>query len=88
MPVAELRKAIAAKSDAQIRQWQHGYANRRPSPLYCTRIEKATGGLVSRKDLHPNDWIEIWPELEFAPPSIPAFPHSTPKPTPQEATHV
>lgn len=26
-------------------------------------IEQATGGRVTRKDLHPDDWHEIWPEL-------------------------
>jgi DNA-binding transcriptional regulator YdaS (Cro superfamily) len=33
------------------------------SPARCVQIEHATGGLVSRKDLRPNDWHEIWPEL-------------------------
>ncbi len=31
---------------------------------YCVAIEKATGGAVSRKDLRPDDWHLIWPELE------------------------
>jgi hypothetical protein len=26
-------------------------------------IEKQSKGLVSRKDLRPNDWHDIWPEL-------------------------
>lgn len=29
----------------------------------CLEIERVTDGLVSRKDLRPNDWYEIWPEL-------------------------
>lgn len=29
----------------------------------CTRIEESADGKVSRKDLRPNDWAEIWPEL-------------------------
>lgn len=29
----------------------------------CAAIERATGGQVTRKDLRPNDWQEIWPEL-------------------------
>lgn len=32
-------------------------------PIYCTAIEKVTDGLVSRKDLRPDDWHLIWPEL-------------------------
>lgn len=29
----------------------------------CVLIEKASNGLVTRKDLHPSDWVSIWPEL-------------------------
>lgn len=63
MSVGQLRRAIGVNSDAQIRQWQHGYAGRRPSPEYCTAIERATGGAVTRRDLRPDDWHRIWPEL-------------------------
>jgi DNA-binding transcriptional regulator YdaS (Cro superfamily) len=31
-------------------------------------LEKATGGVVSRRDLRPDDWQSIWPELVDAPP--------------------
>lgn len=38
---------------------------KRPIPAYwCFPIEKATHGLVTRPDLRPNDWRDIWPELE------------------------
>lgn len=30
---------------------------------HCVAIERATGGLVSRRDLRPDDWHLIWPEL-------------------------
>lgn len=30
---------------------------------FCYRIEEATGGAVTRRDLRPNDWQAIWPEL-------------------------
>jgi DNA-binding transcriptional regulator YdaS (Cro superfamily) len=33
------------------------------SPARCVAIEQATGGAVSRRDLRPNDWSAIWPEL-------------------------
>lgn len=33
------------------------------SPARCTSIEKATDGKVTRRDLRPDDWQEIWPEL-------------------------
>lgn len=29
----------------------------------CVPIERASGGLVTRRDLRPNDWADIWPEL-------------------------
>jgi hypothetical protein len=32
-------------------------------PAICRRIEENTSSLVTRKDLRPNDWREIWPEL-------------------------
>jgi DNA-binding transcriptional regulator YdaS (Cro superfamily) len=63
LTVAQLAERIGAKSDAQIRQWQHGYADRKPGPEYCVAIERETGGKVTRKDLRPDDWQAIWPEL-------------------------
>ena len=63
LTVTQLREAIGAGSDAQIRQWQHGYANRLPSPENCVAIQKATNGAVMRWDLRPDDWDRIWPEL-------------------------
>lgn len=30
---------------------------------WCSMIEKLTDGLVTRKDLRPDDWRKIWPEL-------------------------
>lgn len=64
LTVAQLRERTGVKSDAQIRQWQHGYADRKPSPEYCVAIEKATEGVVTRRDLRPDDWAAIWPELD------------------------
>lgn len=37
---------------------------KRPIPIKrCVQIEQATGGAVTRRDLRPDDWAEIWPEL-------------------------
>jgi DNA-binding transcriptional regulator YdaS (Cro superfamily) len=68
--VAELRRRMIAlgyrvKSDAQIRQWRHRYADRLPSPENCVGLERATGGAVSRKTFR-DDWHLIWPELAQA----------------------
>jgi DNA-binding transcriptional regulator YdaS (Cro superfamily) len=32
-------------------------------PFRCVDIEKATKGKVTRRDLRPDDWRQIWPEL-------------------------
>ncbi|SEN72068.1 Putative antitoxin of toxin-antitoxin system, YdaS/YdaT [Nitrosospira multiformis] len=37
------------------------------SPERCVLIEEATSGKVTRKDLRPNDWHLIWPELRPKP---------------------
>lgn len=44
-----------------ISQWRNGV---RPIPVErCFAIEQATSGAVTRKDLRPDDWHLIWPEL-------------------------
>ena len=46
---------------SMVSQWKNGT---RPIPLErVTDIEKSTNGMVSRKDLRPNDWHRYWPEL-------------------------
>ena len=32
--------------------------------LLAARVERATDGAVTRKELRPNDWHLIWPELK------------------------
>lgn len=63
MSVSQLAVQIGVKSDAQVRQWQHAYAGRLPGPAYCLSIERATDGAVTRKDLRPDDYWLIWPDL-------------------------
>ena len=50
--------------DQQVRQWERGYAGRKPGPAMCVRIEAATKKKVRRWDLRPEDWHLIWPELK------------------------
>nr|WP_092714194.1 YdaS family helix-turn-helix protein [Janthinobacterium sp. OK676] len=53
-----LAKAIGV-SPARLGNWRV-----RGVPIeFCFSIEKATAGRVSRKDLRPVDWMNIWPEL-------------------------
>lgn len=44
-----IRKAVCTKSNLGIK--------------LCSKIEQATNGQVTRRDLRPDDWHEIWPEL-------------------------
>lgn len=44
-----------------ISQWAN--AQRPVPPERCVEIENATAGEVTRKDLRPDDWQKIWPEL-------------------------
>lgn len=32
-------------------------------PRLCAKIEQASRKKITRMDLRPNDWAEIWPEL-------------------------
>lgn len=32
-------------------------------PEHCSTIEKHLAGAVTRRELRPNDWWRIWPEL-------------------------
>ena len=44
-----------------LTRWANGS---RAVPLrWCVRIEQYTGGAVSRRDLRPDDYSQIWPEL-------------------------
>lgn len=40
-------------------------------PALCSAIERASGGAVTRQDLRPHDWQDIWPELQSPPQRLP-----------------
>jgi DNA-binding transcriptional regulator YdaS (Cro superfamily) len=63
LSITALAAAIGVKNVAQLRQWQHGYANRIPGPENCVSMEQVTEGAIKRWDLRPADWHLIWPEL-------------------------
>jgi len=66
---AERGRQIALAADRQVQPpvvaaWLSG---RRPVPLeHCAAIERFTDGAVTRRDLRPDDWHLIWPELASA----------------------
>ena len=56
----DLARAVGV-SPVIISQWKTGA---RSVPVErCPAIERATGGAVTRRDLRPDDWHLIWPEL-------------------------
>lgn len=55
-----LARAISGYT-SDICAWANG--NRSVPPARCVAIEKATNGVVTRRDLRPDDWMKIWPEL-------------------------
>lgn len=42
------------------------YGHKRPSAKVATAIEMASHGQITRQELRPDDWREIWPELAAA----------------------
>ncbi|WP_175760497.1 transcriptional regulator [Burkholderia anthina] len=52
-------------SQGLISQWARGKAV--PPPGRCVAIERLTYGEVTRQELRPEDWRDIWPELVEAP---------------------
>lgn len=42
---------------------QVAYGNRLCREKLASKIEQASGGVVTRQVLRPDDWMEIWPEL-------------------------
>lgn len=59
-PAASLARKLSV-TPVLISQWRTGA---RQVPLErCVSIETATAGAVTRKDLRPDDWSAIWPEL-------------------------
>ena len=56
--------ALAKKIGAHAPDLSRWASDERSVPIiHCAAIEKATDGQVSRQDLRPNDWAQIWPEL-------------------------
>ena len=45
---------------------QIAYGNRQASAEVAARLEAVTEGRVTRKQLRPEDWAVIWPELAAA----------------------
>lgn len=57
---ASLASALKVSRGA-LNQWMK--PDREVPIIHCATIERLCAGKVTRKDLRPNDWQEIWPEL-------------------------
>lgn len=72
---AKLAEALAIAPEL-ISQWKTGA---RAVPIErCYPIEEATAGAVTRRDLRPEDWHRIWPELVDGEHPAPIAPASEP----------
>ena len=58
--IATLARAVGAQPQLM---WQWSTGVRKVPIERCYSIELATFGAVSRRDLRPDDWGNIWPEL-------------------------
>lgn len=60
----EERSVLAQKCEiADAYLYQVFTKRREASPELCVRIERESGGRITRKMLRPTDWARIWPEL-------------------------
>lgn len=58
--LAEVARVLGV-TKASVHQWK---LEKRQVPLkHCVAIEQATNRAVTRRDLRPDDWHRIWPEL-------------------------
>lgn len=58
---AALAKAIGAYAP-DVSRWADGS---RPIPFHFgASIEAATGGVVTRQEMFPDEWKKLWPELD------------------------
>lgn len=62
---AEARERFASRCNTTRGHLQNVmYGVRSCAPELAVLIEVNTDGAVTRRDLRPDDWLAIWPELE------------------------
>lgn len=55
--------AVCGISEVYLHQLAVGQGGRRAAPKLAAKIEKLSGGSVTRKELRPEDYAEVWPDL-------------------------
>lgn len=88
LSVSDLARGLDV-SVPTVAQWCRGT---RPVPIArCLAIERMTDGAVTRQDLRPDDWREIWPDIADSKPIRPTAPANQArvaiKTVAQEVTH-
>lgn len=60
----EARKAFAKRCSTSLKYLRNAsYGFRTLGPEICVNLERESDGALSRRDLRPDDWVRIWPEL-------------------------
>lgn len=62
---SQTKLALAVGAQPQL-MWQWAKLVRPVPVTRCVDIERATDGIVTRRDLRPDDWQKFWPELAQA----------------------
>ena len=58
------RLALAAAAGTTWNQLRNmAFSGKACGPVLAAKMEQASGGIVRRWDLRPDDWHVIWPEL-------------------------
>lgn len=75
----EQRQALAAACETTVGHLKNvGYGYRPCAAELAVCIEQRTAGKVTRRDMRPDDWQRIWPELSATEPA-PAQPLAPPQ---------
>ena len=61
---AKAQSAFAEKANTTIGYLRKACSTKQQfGPAVCVGIEQASEGVFTRRDLRPDDWMLIWPEL-------------------------
>lgn len=64
LPDEDSRSQFAVSCETTLGHLRNVMYGQKPcSPLLAAQLEAHTAGAVTRRDLRPDDWHRIWPEL-------------------------
>ena len=83
LPTDEARELFAVACGTSLGHMKNcSYGLKLLAPASCVLVERLSGAVVTRRDLRPDDWALIWPELVTEAHPAPA----TASPTDSDAT--